>query len=74
MKEFLVNAYTNQYMKWMDKYSYKIKTSQYGTYIVFAINGNQQREIIKDLKKSNIKYKIYEKRWERSSNYRKNFF
>mgnify|MGYP000850130085 CR=1 FL=1 len=73
-KEFIVNAYAYNHMKWMDKYNYTVKSNLYGAYFAFKVNENDKKMLLKQLKRHHIKYNIYDKKWERSSNYREQFF
>lgn len=47
----------------------------YGIYWqVKGVTAHRKNKIIRKLKRKKIRFRVYEKRWERSSNYRKMFF
>ena len=74
MKELFLDVYTEKYYPWFDDYSPKIKNGPYGKYYVLKIDSKNKRKVNRLLKKNHLKSRIYEIRWERSNNYRTNFF
>ena len=73
-KEYCINIYSDTEFPWLDNYRHYQKKNMYGTFWVVYAPVKEKNQIIKHLKKGRIRYKIYEKRWERSSDYRKTFF
>ena len=60
--------------KVMDRHGFMSQTNQYGDYYHIEVSGWDTAHISRILKRYNYKYRKYEKRWERSGNYRKEFF
>lgn len=71
---YYVDVYAKKYYKWMDKFEFKIKKGPYGDYYTIKVNSTDKNKIIKYARRNNIKYRTYEEKWERSSDYRKEFF
>lgn len=75
MHTYYVNIYIDYEPSWLCDYDVKRKTNQLGDYlVVHVLNEAEKNNLIKQIKKHHIRYRVYEKRWERSSNYRKKFF
>ena len=74
MEEYCIDMFTTTYRKWMNDYDIKTKNGPNGEYLSIIVAKNEKEKLIKKIIKSNIKYRCYEKRWERSSDYRKEFF
>lgn len=62
------------YKKWMDDYDIKTKNGPNGQYLSVVVDEKEKKKIVKKIVKSKVKYRCYEKRWERGSDYRKKFF
>lgn len=73
-EQYCIDMFTTTYCKWMDDYNIKTKTGLNGQYLSMVVTNNEKKKVIKKISKSKIKYRCYEKRWERSSDYRKEFF
>ncbi len=72
--KYCMNLYTLNYYSWLEDYTYVVKQGKYGNYYQVVFNSEQRKLLLKRVKQCKIKYKIYDKKWERSSNYRKEFF
>lgn len=72
---FYINLYIDYEPSWLSGYEVKKKTNQLGDYLVVCVYTEKDKtNLVRKLKKHHIRYQAYEKRWERSSNYRKLFF
>lgn len=73
---YCINIYTHDEPIWLKNCELSIKRHpKYGLYWQTEVYSNRDKnKIVKKLNKRNIKHRCYEKRWERSSNYRDNFF
>lgn len=74
MKELCIDVYTNQYNDWFDDYEPKLKNGKYGNYYTLKIRKNSLGYIKKQARKKHLKIRVYEACWERSNNYRDNFY
>ena len=70
---YCVDIYTSKYKLWMNRYNVKEKSGKYGVYYTTKLDYKQKKKLIRKLKWKNIKYRCYEERWNRSSDYRKKF-
>lgn len=71
---YIFDIYTKHKRLWMNNYNFKEKQTNKGMYYRAKVTEDEKKEIIKKLRWSGLKYNIAEERWERSSNYRANFF
>lgn len=70
-----IDLFTDICYDWMAQYHAKQKNGPYGTYYTLEVANQRDKNKIKSrAKKSGIKYRIYDKKWERSSDYRSDFF
>lgn len=60
--------------KVMERHGFRQKENQYGIYFHIEVDGMDTAHIARILKRYKYKYRRYEKRWERNSNYRDQFF
>lgn len=68
-----VNLYTQIEYDWINKYKHCIKKGPYGEYYVLTIKPEEKKDLLLKIHKNQLKYKIYEKKWTRSSDYRQKF-
>lgn len=71
---YCVDVFTDTLYEWMRRYNAKKKTGPYGIYYTLETDKKGKNIIIHRVKNSGIKYRIYDKKWERSSDYRTEFF
>lgn len=58
----------------MKKYNIKSKPGPYGSYFTIEANAKERKDIERKAKRCGIKYRVYDKKWDRSSDYRSEFF
>lgn len=75
MKDYYVDVYTTECLKCFNKYNIREKNHpKYGRYYQMLTDRRGKRKLTRFLARRKIKYRVYEKRWERSSDYRAVFF
>lgn len=71
--EYCIDVYVKKKKWWMKKYNFKEVNGKYGIYFTIKVNKNDKKKIIRKLNWGHIRYRCYESRWTRSSNYREKF-
>lgn len=72
---YRIDIYTDNNYSFFDDYDISIKSHpDYGDYLQARVDITEKKRLLKQLSKRKIRYRCYEDRWERSSDYRKEFF
>lgn len=69
-----VDLFTDRKYPWMTDYQIRKVSSIHGTYQTATIDKSEKKTLLKLARRHHIKYRWYEKRWARASNYRSIFF
>jgi hypothetical protein len=72
--KYCVDIFTTKKYDWMNDYVIKTKTNPNGQYYTIIVDKSNKKTLLKKISKLHLKYRCYEERWERSSDYRKEFF
>lgn len=72
-KSYCVDLFVSTPRRWMGKYNFSQKENRLGIYYSIMIDECTKNKILCKARKSHIKYRCYEKRWDRSAGYRKHF-
>ena len=73
-EKICVDLYSDALQLWMEKYNPQKVTGTKGIYYTTVIDSCQKKELLKEAHRHRIKYRWYERKWSRSSNYRDIFF
>ena len=69
-----VDLFTDRNYTWLEQYRVKKSVSVVGAYYTITIDRSELKGLLKTARRHHIKYRWYEKRWSRASNYRSAFF
>ena len=72
--DYYIDVYIKRPKYWMKKYGFKEVNGKYGTHLSIKVDEKNKRKIVRRLKWRHTKYRCTEACWNRSSDYRKNFF
>ncbi len=72
--DYIVDIYTNRIKWWMKKYNPKEVNGPYGIYYRVKTDHKTSKKICRKAAFRKIKVRAYNKRWSRSTDYRKKFF
>lgn len=72
--ELCFDLFTNRYLKWMQPYHPKRIDNRGNPYYTIVVPYADRRKIIWKARLRGIRFRYYEKRWSRSTNYREAFF
>jgi 5-methylcytosine-specific restriction endonuclease McrA len=70
---YCIDLFTSKKKLWMYKYDFKEVNNQGNTYYTIKVDKYEKNKIIRKAKWRGIKYRCYEERWSRSSDYRRKF-
>lgn len=69
-----VDIFPKKKMHWMNAYDFKEVQGRHGLYYTVKLDNEDAKKIIRVCRRKSIKFRTYEERWQRSSNYRSEFF
>lgn len=69
-----IDVFTKRHAWWMYKYGFKCVNGKNGEYYTTKVESDEAKRIERICRRKRLKYRQYEERWSRSSNYRANFF
>lgn len=72
--QYRTEVYTDKYQDWMDFYNPSLIMTPYGSYYRLTYEKEDLKTVRKHLKRRHLRSRTFQKRWDRSSNYRKQFF
>lgn len=70
---YCIDVYTPYRWKWFEGFPFTKKISPYGDYFSVKVDSKGKKTIVKNLHKHKIRYRIYEEKWARSTDYRREF-
>ena len=65
-----IDVFSPVYMKWMGKYDFHYVRGMHGDYYSIKTDKEECQHIVRICRRKRIKFRCYEERWSRSSNYR----
>lgn len=69
-----IDVFTENRADWMYQFSCQRRQSPYGSYFHFDCTPEEEKEIRRNSFLSHVRYRTYDRRWDRSDNYRQTFF
>lgn len=72
---YCIDIYSEKEFSWLKKYSPREKeNAKHEVYLQIEVDNNRRKNrVVRKLNRMKIHHRCYEKRWERSNDYRKNF-
>lgn len=73
-KNRCIDVFTENHASWMDAFSHKKMQSPYGIYFHFDCTPEEEKQIRRKAYSKHLRFRSYDRRWNRSDNYRQIFF